>query len=366
MRTTWLAGLVAGGVCALLVGGCSSGASNAPSADDGTLDPQATGEQGMHGAPEHLFLGRGEAGRPGGGSPLMTSHGGTVLPTNKTKAIFWGPKWATSWENGKIAGLDEFFTGFGGSNYAKASTEYAGTNGQVTATSTYLGHEIDTRPAPSKALSVSSAVSEACSITNNAPDPSALYLIYTETGAGHVNYCAWHSWGSCSNGAPVQVAYMPNIDGLAGCDPQDTWTPHSQGLAALANVTAHELSEAITDPRGAGWFDSSGAENGDKCAWTFNARVTLHNGSTWKLQGEWSNAAYNNNTGYPNRSGQNGCLDGACDASPATVCAGKCGSIDTCAGTTVDCGPCPYCGDGTCQANEDATSCPADCSVPTP
>jgi len=28
------------------------------------------------------------------------------------------------------------------------------------------------------------------------------------------------------------------------------------------------------------------------------------------VQGEWSNAAYTGGTGYPNRSGQRGCLDG--------------------------------------------------------
>ena len=38
--------------------------------------------------------------------------------------------------------------------------------------------------------------------------------------------------------------------------------------------------------------------------------VTFPNGSRWKLQGEWSNAAYTTGTGYPNSSGQRGCLDG--------------------------------------------------------
>ena len=38
--------------------------------------------------------------------------------------------------------------------------------------------------------------------------------------------------------------------------------------------------------------------------------ITLSNGSQWKVQGEWSNNAYNAGTGYPNRSGQNGCLGG--------------------------------------------------------
>src|SRR5262249_21035285 len=104
------------------------------------------------------------------------------------------------------------------------------------------------------------------------------------------------------------VAYMPNIDGLAGCDPTGTLSGangHSQGLTAVTNVTAHELSEAITDPRGTGWFDSSGGENGDKCAWTFTGTVTLHNGSQWLLQQEWSNNAYNAGTGSPR-----GCLQG--------------------------------------------------------
>src|SRR5437879_4343745 len=83
----------------------------------------------------------------------------------------------------------------------------------------------------------SDAVAEACKVTNNNPDPNGVYFLYTSTGAGHVNYCAWHSHGTCSNGAPVQVAYMPNIDGIAGCDPGST-TSHSQGLSALANVTS--------------------------------------------------------------------------------------------------------------------------------
>jgi len=76
-------------------------------------------------------------------------------------------------------------------------------------------------------------------------------------------------------------------------------------------VSGHEPSEARTDPRGAGWYDSSGAENGDKCAWAFNAAfVTFSNSTQWTIQGEWSNNAFNSGTGYPNSSGQNACLQG--------------------------------------------------------
>jgi hypothetical protein len=229
-----------------------------------------------------------------------------VLTSSKTEAIFWG-NWSSPGD--KITGIDSLFSGWGGSHMAGDSTEYSGTNGRVTSTSSYLGHVMDSSAAPNKALSTSGAVAEACKITNNNPDPAAVYFIYTSTGAGHVSYCAWHSWGNCSNGAAIQVAYMPNIDGIAGCDPgAPASLGHSQGLNAVANVTSHELSEAITDPRGNAWYDSSGEENGDKCAWAFNGIQTLSNGSQWLFQGEWSNAAYTAGTGSPNLSGQKGCL----------------------------------------------------------
>ncbi|MCU1282152.1 MAG: hypothetical protein JWM53_5698, partial [bacterium] len=151
--------------------------------EDVSDETQALEQQTTH---EHSHLQRDAKPGGSGGSALMTSHGGAILVANTTHAIWWGSEWNTA--------------------------SFAGDK-----------------------------------ITGNSPDPAALYLIYTATGAGHVSYCAWHSWGTCSNGAPIQVAYMPNIDGIAGCDPQDTWTTHSQGLAAVANVTAHELAETITD-----------------------------------------------------------------------------------------------------------------------
>ncbi len=264
--------------------------------------------QALHGAPSpdaKVHWQRDAHKGGGGGSALMTYHGGSVLTTNKTMAVFWGSQWsATSFQGDKVTGLDSFFSGMSGSKIEGVASEYSG----IQNSSQYLGHTFDLSAAPNGAPTTSQAVAEACKVTNNAPDPSAIYFLYTSTGAGHVSYCAWHSYGNCSNGAAVQVAYMPNIDGLAGCDPQDTWTTHSQGLAALANVTSHEMIEAITDPRNGGWYDGAGSEIGDKCAWSFHSVETLANGSQWKLQMEWSNNAYSTNTGYPNTSGQNGCL----------------------------------------------------------
>jgi hypothetical protein len=224
------------------------------------------------------------------GSSNLVFHGESVLATNKTQAIFWGSEWSSaSFAGDKITGIDSFFQGFGSSNLEAIANQYNAMN-----SSTYLGHVMDSSAAPTRALTAATAVAEACKMTNNNPDPAGIYFIYTSTTAGHVSYCAWHASGTCSNGTTAYVAYMPNVDGQAGCDPQDTYgTGHSQGLGAVVNVTSHELMEAITDPDTVGtgsWYDSAGAEIGDKCAWQFTGPVTLTNGSTWKLQMEWSNA----------------------------------------------------------------------------
>jgi V8-like Glu-specific endopeptidase len=68
------------------------------------------------------------------------------------------------------------------------------------------------------------------------------------------------------------------------------------------------------------------------------------------------------------------CGDGVCDADEdcssceadcgacEPVCGdGVCDSGEDCSTCEADCGPCPYCGDGTCDADEDCASCEADC-----
>ena len=242
-------------------------------------------------------------------TPNMTYHGGKIMPTAVTETIFWGPGWVSPGD--KISGLDLWYVGFSDSNYSKTSDEYTGTNGQVGAGTSYGGHVVDTTTA-SGGGSTSAILAEVCKVIAK-PDPNGngYYAVYVDLPRGNASYCAYHSAGSCG-GVPVQFAFFWNLDGDAGCDPQSTVSGESQGLAALANVSGHELSEARTDPASPGaWYDSKGAENGDKCAWTFNVpSVTFPNGTQWKIQGEWSNAAYTAGTGYPNSSGQKGCLDG--------------------------------------------------------
>ena len=98
----------------------------------------------------------------------------------------------------------------------------------------------------------------------------------------------------------VQFGFFFNLDGDPGCDPQSPGSlGHSQGLAALANVSGHELSEMLTDPQLNAWYDQQGDENSDKCAWTWNGTVSI-GGQSWKIQGNWSNAAASARSGYAN------------------------------------------------------------------
>ncbi len=297
----------------LVAAACGGAQSTSPAASAANVPAASAGLEtvgGGHGEPPMLGIhyARGAA-KPGGGggSPLMTWHNGEIMATAVTASIFWGTSWA-GYSGDKMTGLDSWYTGFGGSNYAKTCTEYTGTNGQVSGNTSYAGHFVDTSAA-SGGTRTSAILAEVCKVITN-PVANGYYAVYTDVPRGNAGFCAWHSFGSCGT-TPVQFAFFWNLDGDPGCDPQDGSGLHSQGLAALANVSGHELAEALTDPRNGGWYDGNGQENGDKCAWTFGAPlVTFVNGSQWKIQGEWSNNAYTAGTGYPNSSGLNGCLSG--------------------------------------------------------
>ncbi|HEV7206414.1 MAG TPA: hypothetical protein VGN18_17545 [Jatrophihabitans sp.] len=299
----------------IVLAGAAVLAVTVPIASSSAARPTVVADPVAHGQIHAKDARFAKAARPSR-TPNMTYHGGVIMPTATSTAIFWGPSWSNSTFVGdKITGLDSWYTGQSGSNYARTSDEYTGSNGQVGATLSHTGHIIDASTASGGGSTsvILNEVARALAANNQKPDPSGngYYPVYTDVKRGSAQYCAWHSSGTVS-GVRVEFAFFFNLDGDAGCDPQDSSGLHSQGLAALANVTAHELSEARSDPASPGaWYDGSGAENGDKCAWTFGAPlVTFSNGSRWKLQGEWSNAAYTGGTGYPNSSGQKGCLSG--------------------------------------------------------
>jgi len=231
-------------------------------------------------------------------------HNGPVMASGAAvTAVFWGMSWSdASFAGDKVSGLDVFYGGSGGnpglsgSPYMKSNIEYTQSGGaHVSSTVTYSGHVFDATATPTGAPSTSAVLaSVARSIAN--PVTNGYYPVYSDQPRGSAGYCAWHTYGTI-RGVSVQFAFFFKLDGDSGCNPNDPGTIHSQGLEALANVSGHELSEAVTDPHLNGWYDQDGAENSDKCAWTFGPAVTL-GGQSWKVQGNWSNAATGTGTSY--------------------------------------------------------------------
>jgi len=255
----------------------------------------------------HVHLPRGHARPSSGGSPLLVYHGGAIMTSSAVQVIYWGTSWGNaSFVGDKISGLDAFYGGISNTKYMGTNTEYTGNNGRVGTSVAYQGHIVDNlSAAPRGSPKTADIQAEVCKLISN-PQTNGYYPVYVDTPRGHAGYCAWHSYGSC-NGTPVQFAFFFNLDGDNGCDPGSPASAgHSQGLAALANVSGHELSEAVTDPRNGGWWDASGAENSDKCAWTFGPSLVTLGSQSWKIQGNWSNAAYNNRSGYD----KSGCIAG--------------------------------------------------------
>jgi hypothetical protein len=259
---------------------------------------------------QHMARGEAHSGGSKGSSPQLVYHNGPILPATTVAAIFWGSSWSNpSFVGDKINGMDSFYGEVGGSDYAKTSDEYTDTTRQVTSSISYAGHFFDYSPAPTHAPNTSTILNKVCQVIGVNLVPNGYYVVYVDTRR-HVSYCAWHSWGDCG-GVPIEFGFVFNLDGDAGCDPGAPYGEHSQGLAAIANVSGHELSETRTDPRGTGWTDAQGAENADKCAWSFGSQPVLFKPSSWRIQGNWSNIAYGRtDVGYTNLSGQKGCLDG--------------------------------------------------------
>jgi hypothetical protein len=254
---------------------------------------------------------KGDAGHGKNAAPLLLYHGGPVMSGGaQVTPIFWGTSWTAT--NSKIAGMATFYGGVGGTSYLGTNTEYTDSSGAHVGTSvTYSGSLVDTSAAPKGAPLESQILAE---VAKEIPHPVAngYYPVYVDTPRGNTRYCAWHSSGT-ANGVTVRFGFFFNLDGDAGCDPESPVTAYSQGVAALGNVSGHELSEMLTDPNLDAWYDASGAENSDKCAWTFGSQlITFKNRSQWKIQGNWSNAAYNANKGYTDSAAGvvRGCIDG--------------------------------------------------------
>jgi len=232
----------------------------------------------------------------------LSYHGGDVINTAKVVCIFWGPTWATGGSDHTMAtNIQAFRNQFGTNSHYGIITQYYDT-AYINA-SNLAGTQADwfdtTNALPSTGNVTDSVVQAEVKryVSAHGTNYSTVYEVFvpryvpgttkavyssdgsaTSCGGPNLSYCAYHSsyWNG-SNYVKYSIEPYPSCSGcqVAG------WTTSQNA----EHFMCHETREAVTDPLGNAWYDSSGNEADDKCAWT-----SLFTENGYGYQPEWSNA----------------------------------------------------------------------------
>src|SRR5215813_10888712 len=243
----------------------------------------------------------------------ISYHGGPVMKASPVPVYFI---WYGNWTNGPHASdsqttinlLNSLFSsgGIGGSGYEGINTTYGDNSGNVSGglqltQSTFDNYSRGTRLTDS---GVQSVVSSAISSGRLPKDTNGIYFVLTssdvrESSGFCTRYCGWHTSGTIS-GSDIKYSFVGNPDRCPNaCEAQTTSPNGDSGADGMASIMAHESEEAASDPDLNAWYDSSGAENADKCAWKFGPLSTAGNGSkynqtfgstNWLIQMNWENS----------------------------------------------------------------------------
>ena len=253
------------------------------------------------------------------GSGQLMYHGGPVMQTNTTYAIYWNPSnWGQALPTNYDTLVNQYFGDVAAdsgssTNVYDAATQYSGIQysssfgGKITVNDA-LPQSGCTDSATSVCLTDAQLQAEITTAINRAGwtrTSTSQFFLFTAPGVGscadsghcaYSYYCAYH--GSFDSGSGTTIyANQPYVEGVSGCDAGHH--PNSYPGDAVLNVVSHEHNEAITDPFGNAWYDRRGYENGDKCAWSWGSPTgsgttaynqTIHN-HHYMLQLEYSNAS---------------------------------------------------------------------------
>lgn len=247
----------------------------------------------------HHFWVKGSA-RPGG-SNLVYHSGGHVIQVAHAVLIFWGPTFndPASPDYGYAQTIVAYRNNFGSTGEFHVITQYYQNlgSGNQYIQSTNLGGGtadlFDTSTPPTNVTDADMQAEVQKYLASNAFDASAIYEVlipstsYSSDGSSDscggpsLKYCAYHGHFSYG-GNDVKYASLP-YPSCSGCQ--------SSGFTAAQNqehFVCHETREAVSDEDLNAWYDRSGNEADDKCAWSPSPFI---DGSTgYAYQYEWSNA----------------------------------------------------------------------------
>ena len=262
-----------------------------PPKQSGDLEPSGRGYgiNREHNAPRHNST-TGTAGTPTTQAGIYYHGGPIITGTTHVYYIFYG-NWGADTSGQSI--LLDLASHIGGSRYYNINTTYYNSSGTRVSNSVRLnGHTFDNY-SKGKYLTdseVQQVVSNAISSGKLPKDSKGVYFVLTskdvkEPSGFCTMYCGWHNHASML-GTDIKYAFVGNASAQcpSACEEQTTRSPNGNpGADAMASIVAHELVEAVTDPKLNAWYDKNGAENADKCSWTFGTRHTASNGSQYNL-----------------------------------------------------------------------------------
>lgn len=244
------------------------------------------------------------------GSGNLINHGGPQISSAGFYAIYYNAAVAASAGTQGNADLQTEVRNFV-AGFAPPSNGYSQTDqnanysiitqyGPIDPSLFLAGEYVDQQPAGGT-LSDSKVQKYLASLLSankiGAPSGQILYGIYfpsgtritLQGGASCSAFCGYHGHFNYQ-GTDIKYAVFPYTDCRACSMP-------GKGIAdILTIVTSHEIREAVTDPDLNAWYDSSGYEADDKCAW-HNLYQTA-TGQFW-VQPEYSNGGTVGSTAYP-------------------------------------------------------------------
>jgi len=196
-----------------------------------------------------------------------------------TVYLIWYGNWNQSNGSDNPSGqaiVNDFLYGLNGSPYYLTNASYPGVSGGFsvggnTGDSYSQGSNLSDRK-------VASIVSRAISSGNLPKDSNGIYFVLTssdvaETSGFCSRYCGWHTYGTLGT-TNIKYSFVGNANRcLNACSIQTNSPNGNAGVDGMVSVIAHELEETNTDPNLNAWYDSSGAEDADKCAWTFGQNL---------------------------------------------------------------------------------------------
>jgi hypothetical protein len=230
--------------------------------------------------------GNGNAGiRQARTNPILY-HGGPIM-TGTTNVYYI---WYGTWTNSDQLILTNLASNLTGSPWFNINTTYSNSAGATVTNSVHYAGSTTDNYSQGKNLTdaaVQAIVSTA--ISGGLPkDTNGVYFVLTsadvnETSGFCTQYCGWHTNGTIA-GSDIKYAFIGNAARCpSACSAQTTSPNGSVGADAMASIIGHELSESVTDPDLNAWFDRSGQENADKCAWTFGTVQRASNGSFYNI-----------------------------------------------------------------------------------